>query len=189
MRTSGTEPGEYESRVTFGDVEIPVTLSVLDVTPRRPEDYFYTVWGNPTRPAAVIAGSDYSNREACYWRDSGYNVVHAYPLDDNPGLNALKERIPDLKFLFVLSGKYMHLGYNGQLSGADYNDENRAEIIEELRKKRDELLAAGYGYDRWAVELWDEPGPGVGVTLMEKIVRTIKEFDPRVQIYCNPWVQ
>ena len=186
LRTSGTEPGEYESRVTFGDVEIPVTLSVLDVTPRRPEDYFYTVWGNPTRPAAVIAGSDYSNREACYWRDSGYNVVHAYPLDDNPGLNALKERIPDLKFLFVLSGKYMHLGYNGQLSGADYNDENRAEIIEELRKKRDELLAAGYGYDRWAVELWDEPGPGVGVTLMEKIVRTIKEFDPRVQIYCNP---
>ncbi len=186
VRTENTASGNYSGRVAFGKVEIPLNVEVLAVTPKRPGDYYYAVWAQPTRPAAGIFGHKYAEWEARYWRDSGYNVVHSYPIDSTEGVQALEKTIPDLKYIFIPSSKYAHLGFCELLPGAEYTDAHRQEVIETIRDCRDRLQAAGFGYDRWVVEMWDEPGTGVGTTLMAKLAQTIKEFDKNILIYANP---
>lgn len=190
IKSIDATPGTRHGMIHFGSVKLPLTLKILPVTLEHPKDYYYTNWGRPTRQQALITLDNYAANEAEYWHESGYNVVHAFPTSDIPGLAALEKAIPGLKYIFNISSKYVDLGYCNKLKATDFTEKNRQEIISDLKTHRDKLLAAGFDYSRWVVEMWDEPGVGPNTMLMAKIAQTIKEFDPAIQLYADPccWV-
>ena len=186
VRSAAAKPGKYTGTLQAGGVSLPITVEVCDIALERPEDYCYNNWSSPTGQSSVLRSTVYEDNEAQYWLDSGINIVQTNPLEHPEKVRALEKKIPDLKYLFVVSSKYAHLGYTASLPAADFNEEHKAEIRSLVGDIRDKMLAAGYRKDQFFLELWDEPGVGPGTDLMREIMKTIKEFDPELNLYADP---
>ncbi|OQC12740.1 MAG: hypothetical protein BWX73_02716 [Lentisphaerae bacterium ADurb.Bin082] len=189
LRVSSVEaiPGTYTAQLRAASDDgrlsvMPLGLSVVSLSLPWP-DIWLRAWGVGTQQFPFESLERVQNDVETV-RKLGATVWDGFP---EPGSKAefFAKTGPCHHHLMIRPRKYIYLGYGGKLKVEDLTEQDRLEIAEESRRLAAEAKGLGLGYDKWFMELWDEPGEG-NSRLYGELARIIKGADPAIRIYMNP---
>ncbi len=186
VRSNDAAPGKYQGIFYIGDEKINISVNVIDVKLERPQEIWNNGHAKLSSPGVLIKGKDYAVREAQYYYDCGINVFPINPLKNPEGVAELKQRIPNLLFYFRNNAKFNTELLRRRINPQTWNQKMAAEIVQEVKTLRDNMLAAGWTRRQFFISLKDEPGVDETAWGYGKIAEVLKKFDPELQLYCNP---
>ncbi len=178
----GVQAGNYTLRMKAGDSYKEINAQVLDVTLPQVHTGIMT-WGDSTNMYPFVY-TDRFEREVDYRREIGVNVYNGWPEFGSLQRVAL-ERDPNAQFgIYALRG-YGDLIYCNKIQPEDVDEKVEADVADVLNacvKKAEEL---GIGFDRWFLEMPDEPGKH-NMRAVRTFIELCKRIEPRIRLYVNP---
>lgn len=174
--------GRYTLAMRAGTAVKTITAEVLPLT--LPQVHTgIMLWGDFTS-MYPFSYADRARREVAYRRTLGVNIYDGWPEPGTPARVAFEED-PTSQFGIFALGDYAHRIYNNQIRPEDVT----AEVEEDVRlllsgcvRKAEEI---GIGFDRWFLEMPDEPGSH-NMAAVRTFVELCKRIEPRIRIYVNP---
>ncbi|MBQ6471859.1 MAG: hypothetical protein IJJ33_07740 [Victivallales bacterium] len=187
VRSENAQAGVCTGSLHLGETVMSVAVRILDLTLARPTEIWNNGHAMPTiLRAAPVVQSGYAANEAQYYHDCGINVLPVNPLESTRGLAEIRAKVPNLLYYFRPLGKYHSMLLKRQVTPETLTPEMEQDILKQMGNVRDRLLAAGFDYPCWFISLMDEPGVNETAWGYGKIAELIKNFDSRIQLYCNP---
>lgn len=176
------EPGTYTLRMCAGDSCKEITAEVLPITLPAVHTGIM-LWGYFT-DMFPFAYSDRAEREVAYRRELGANIYSGWPVLGTPARVAF-EQDPTSQFGIYALGDYAHRIYNNQIKPEDVTPEVEADVKRMLDACIQKAEEVGIGFDRWFLEMPDEPGRH-NMAAVRTFIELCKRIEPRIRVYVNP---
>lgn len=179
--------GEYTLQMRAGKAVKTITGLVLPLSLPKVHTGIM-VWGNFTE-MYPFAFSDRAQREVSYRRQIGANIYHGWPECGSP-IREAYEQDPDSQFAIYALGDYGDRIYCDKMQPEDMiKPEVEADVARILTENVRKAESLGMGFDRWFLEMPDEPGRH-NIKALRAFIELCKRVEPRVRIYVNPafWV-
>ncbi len=177
-----TAPGSYRLSMRAGEVAKEITAEVLPVTLPAVHTGIM-LWGYFTDMFPFIY-SDRAQREVAYRRELGANIYSGWPIPGTPARVAFEDD-PTSQFAIYALGDYAHRIYNNQIKPEDVTPEVEADVKRMLDACIQKAEEVGIGFDRWFLEMPDEPGRH-NMAAVRTFIELCKRIEPRIRVYVNP---
>lgn len=177
-----TEPGTYTLYLCAGESRKEITAEVLPITLPAVHTGIM-LWGSFTDMYPFVY-SDRAAREVAYRRSLGINIYSGWP-NEGTAARVAFEQDPQSQFGIYALGIYGDKIYNNHLKPQDVTPEMEADVAEILAACVRKAEEVGIGFDRWFIEMPDEPGRH-NMAAVRTFVEMCKRIEPRIRIYVNP---
>lgn len=180
--------GKYNVTIRAGETAVEVETEVLPITLGNPKHANLT-YGYETEMYPFV-WNDRQVVDTTYRMELGANLYHGLPDSGSVRETALKMDPSTIFFDGRPIGEFHAKLYCNAITPEEMaSEENYRKLDEYIESYIEKAQKLGLGFDKWYVELPDEPSKK-NADAMGVLVRYMKKKYPQVRIYCNPafWV-